>query len=491
MCSKAQAKRTRVNIETESRPLVIEDMDLFRAYRNAVAVHGLQHAFLLESLQGPDQDCRQSVLGLHCLAEIVFSRSELRIQGCQAVCGPLQAVAAQALGLAPAPLLQLRSAQDHWVALRALLWAYGPEPDATRFGYFAFIGYDTGRLIESIPARLVAGERPLITLGLFQAHVVVPRSGQASLSIRQFPGVPPLQFDSVLALLAGSAAAGGEPACPAPKVHFTMGRRDYMEAATQALEHIRAGDIYQVQLGHEIQVRSAMAPAALYARLRLENPSPYMFLCHVGGVDMIGASPESYVQLADTCIAMRPIAGTVAKGLGLDRQAQIARLVESAKENAEHVMLVDLCRNDIGRVCSDGSLQVPELMGVGEFPNLFHLISTVTGRLRPGKDVVDLIRATFPAGTMVGAPKVRAMEIIEALELSCRGGYAGGIGLLGFGNFANLALCIRMATRDDDTYRLRASAGIVVDSNPLSEWNETLVKMSRIYKALTGEELVA
>ena len=197
------------------------------------------------------------------------------------------------------------------------------------------------------------------------------------------------------------------------------------------------------------------------------------------------------MQLADACIAMRPIVGTVAKGNGPERQTQRDRLVASAKENAEHVMLVDLCRNDIGRVCSDGSLQVPELMGVGEFPNLFHLISTVTGRLRPGKDVVDLIRATFPAGTMVGAPKVRAMEIIEALELSRRGGYAGGIGLLGFGNFANLALCIRMATRDDDTYRLRASAGIVVDSNPLSEWNETLVKMSRIYKALTGEELVA
>ena len=144
--SSVQAKGTRVNIESESRSLATEDVDLFKAYQNAVAAHGPQHAFLFESLQGPEQDCRQSVLGLHCLAEIVFSHGELRFQGNQAVCDPLQAVAARALGQVPAPVLQLGSAQDHWVALRALPWACGPEQDAARFGYFTSICYDTGRL---------------------------------------------------------------------------------------------------------------------------------------------------------------------------------------------------------------------------------------------------------------------------------------------------------------------------------------------------------
>ena len=163
-----------------------------------------------------------------------------------------------------------------------------------------------------------------------------------------------------------------------------------------------------------------------------------------------------------------------------------------SESTAEHIMLVDLCRNDIARIAKKDSLAVDSLMAVEEFSHLHHLVSTVSGKVADGKDVVDIISATFPAGTMTGAPKIRAMEIIENLETSRRGAYAGAIGLIGAGNsYANLALCIRMASYKDSTYFLRASAGIVADSSPTDEWNETLIKMGAVYKALTDEELVA
>lgn len=482
-----------MKLSSESVDIAGNDLDLFGAYDYAVQSIGVENAFLLESIYGPEKDCQRSVLGLHRLVEILFSDRTISIKGETSICEFLREVLTEALGRPVPPIgpVVLQSTDEHWKAIRALVHAFDEEQGELRFGYFASIGYDAGRLIESIPARLPTDACPLVTLSLFQIHVVVTRLCQAHIVVRQAPGIPNRTIDSVRTILARRSESDAKAGRPHSSVRFTMNRGSYVAAAERALDHIRAGDIYQIQLGHEIQVATSMSPVSLYAQLRKENPSPYMFLCHIGGSDLIGASPESYVQLDNGTISMRPIAGTVRKTTGEKREEQIAKLVESAKENAEHVMLVDLCRNDIGRVCKDRSMQVPDLMIVGDFANLFHLISTVTGRIRNDCDVVDVIRATFPAGTMVGAPKVRAMEIIENLETSRRGYYAGGIGLVGFGNFVNMALCIRMATRKNETYSLRASAGIVVDSDPLAEWEETLIKMGRMYRALTGEELAA
>jgi anthranilate synthase component 1 len=463
--------------------------DLFQAYEKALNTLGADDVYFLESLQGPEPDCRISVIGMNKIAEISLSRDRAEVNGTAPMRAFILAVIRSAVGysLDTDDSIPIADPGEFWTVLRALLDAFPEEGENHRFGYLASLRYETGHIVESVQGRQPDEGGPLVTLGLFQSFVV-EKDGVTSVHVRHVHGVDGLPTTWIRSLLEASPP---QPplARPPADVHFTMPRDHYTAAANRALEYIRAGDIYQVQIGHEVQVSSRMAPVALYRRLREENPSPFMFICRAAGVDLVGASPESYVRLEDGEIAMRPIAGTIGKSPGRPREQIIADLTESAKENAEHVMLVDLCRNDIGRVCADHSLNVPDFMIPSEFSNLFHLISTVTGKMREDRDAVDLIRATFPAGTMVGAPKIRAMQIIEELECSRRGHYAGGIGLLGFGKFANLALCIRMASRMDDKYYLRASAGVVIDSDPLGEWNETLVKMNRIHRALTGLEM--
>jgi anthranilate synthase component I len=483
-----------VKIRSEFEEIPIAGVDLFRFYESAAESLGAENVFLLESLQGPEIDCQQSVLGIHRLAEIILTSDSVTVAGEDSVCAHINTIICNALDrdISLHEPKDFHSVDEYWDVLRSLLRAFEEEQGDFKFGYLSSISYDTGRLIESIPTRLPSDGPPLMVLALFQAHVVVTPDRRAFIALRHIEGVRSLGVAAVSAILTGEVLTAKFLDCPPASVEFTMERHSYIEAANRALEHIRAGNIYQVQFGHEIRVQTIMSPTSLYYKLRQENPSPYMFLARLADVDFIGASPESYIRLNNGTISMRPIAGTLAKTKEQAKEKQIETLIESAKENAEHIMLVDLCRNDIGRVCSDKGLTVPELMIPGEFSNLFHLISTVTGDLRSGSDVVDVLRATFPAGTMVGAPKVRAMEVIEELEGSRRGYYAGSLGILGFGNFANMALCIRMATRESDsTYRIRASAGIVFDSCPLAEWNETLVKMNRMFQALTGKELIA
>jgi anthranilate synthase component 1 len=187
---------------------------------------------------------------------------------------------------------------------------------------------------------------------------------------------------------------------------------------------------------------------------------------------------------------MRPIAGTARRsGDEAEDALAVEALLADAKERAEHIMLVDLCRNDLGRIATPMSVDVPDLMIVESYSHMFHIVSNVTAQLGVDSDVYDVIRAGFPAGTMTGTPKVRAMEIIESLETSRRGLYAGSFGVVGFGGWSVLGLAIRMAVHAEDSYRLRASAGIVADSDPRSEWNETLTKLGATYWAVTGEEL--
>jgi anthranilate synthase component 1 len=267
-----------------------------------------------------------------------------------------------------------------------------------------------------------------------------------------------------------------------------MTRELFLERVRKAKEHIRAGDIYQVQVGHRVSVTTTLPPALAYRRLRHLNPSPYMCFLALDDVTLVGCSPELHLRVEDGRLLMRPLAGTIRRGRTPEEDQALARtLLADPKERAEHVMLVDLGRNDVGRVSLPGSLKVDLLMATERYSHVFHIVSSVSGVLEAGRDAYDALAATVPAGTLTGAPKVRAMEIIEALEVSRRGPYGGVMGVIDFRGNLTLAITIRTALYLGGEYHLQAAAGIVADSEPEKEWQETLQKMAVLRAAVTGE----
>jgi anthranilate synthase component I len=483
-------------IETEITLLPTGGIDMVSAYQESVRQFGKQNTYLLESLGGPAQDSRQSILGMNCLASIDITAERIRVDATSALLPCISRAIDEALS-EPRMLdggADIQSNDEIWRVLRGLnsLFTTSKDLQGFHFGYLGCFAYDFARVVERLPECLAREGVPLVTLGLFQSYLMLNADGGARLVTNRgnlFPVPPTASYQAIADAALRPVQSLEEEPIPDATVVPTMEKSRFMHSAQVALRHIRMGDIYQVQIGHEVRVRTPMAPLSLYRRLRRFNPSPYMFLCHVAGHDLIGSSPENYILLESGQVSMRPIAGTAAKSGTGDRRVLADALISSRKENAEHIMLVDLCRNDLARICQTGTLGVPSLMAVEEFSELFHLVSTVSARIAPGQDVFDVIRATFPAGTMTGAPKIRAMEIIESLEISPRGIYAGAIGLLGPNNYANMALCIRMASHQDQLYRLRACAGIVADSDPEKEWRETVDKMNAVFKSLTGRKL--
>jgi anthranilate synthase component 1 len=240
----------------------------------------------------------------------------------------------------------------------------------------------------------------------------------------------------------------------------------------------------QVQISQRTSRRFDAPPLSLYRALRGLNPSPYMFYFDFGDHHVIGASPEILVRLAGETVTLRPIAGTRPRGATAQADAQIAEeLLADPKERAEHVMLIDLGRNDVGRIAATGSVRVTEKMVVERYSHVMHIVSNVEGRLAPGLGALDVLRASFPAGTVTGAPKVRAMEIIDELEPVKRGVYSGACGYLGFNGDMDVAIAIRTAVLKDRVLHVQAAAGIVADSDPLSEWRETQHKARAMLKA--------
>jgi anthranilate synthase component I len=255
-----------------------------------------------------------------------------------------------------------------------------------------------------------------------------------------------------------------------PEVKRNIGFDEWAAAVEAAKEHILAGDIFQVVLAQRFDLLDPVDPFAVYRVLRLVNPSPYMYFVRHPEVTLAGSSPEPMVQLRDGRVISRPIAGTRRRGSTEENDRRMAaELLEHPKERAEHVMLVDLARNDVGRVVQFGTEQVEELMTLERYSHVMHLTSQVAGDLAPGKGPVDVLRATFPAGTVSGAPKVRAMEIIDALEPTKRGAYAGVVGYLDFSGNLDTAIAIRTMVWRDGQATLQAGAGIVADSDPVEE----------------------
>ena len=277
----------------------------------------------------------------------------------------------------------------------------------------------------------------------------------------------------------------GEKSIRVSELTSNVGKEQFMAAVEITKEYIAAGDAIQVVLSQRFQGKVSGEDFALYRNLRSINPSPYMFYLNFGGTRLIGASPEILVRLTDGRIELRPIAGT--RPRGKDEQGDLrlqTELLADPKERAEHIMLVDLGRNDAGKVAVPGSVTVPRLMEVERYSHVMHLVSRVEADLSPEKDAFDLFMASFPAGTVSGAPKVRAMEIIHELESSPRGPYAGAVGYFGFNGNMDFCITIRTMTLQNNQLSIQVGAGIVADSDPETEYQETLNKAGAMFQAI-------
>jgi anthranilate synthase component I len=274
-------------------------------------------------------------------------------------------------------------------------------------------------------------------------------------------------------------------------------KADYLAAAQKAKDYIEAGDLMQVQVGQRIAVEFKEEPLSLYRALRTLNPSPYMYYYHMGNHHVVGASPEilvrqekrktvnaSGIEEIENIVTLRPIAGTRPRGATPARDVELAaELLADEKEIAEHVMLIDLARNDIGRIAQTGTVKVTDKMVIERYSHVMHIVSAVEGKLKDGLSNLDVLKATFPAGTLTGAPKVRAMEMIDELEPTKRGIYGGAVGYLSFGGEMDVAIAIRTGVIQNQVLYAQAAAGVVADSVPEKEWEETEAKARAVLRA--------
>jgi anthranilate synthase component 1 len=279
-----------------------------------------------------------------------------------------------------------------------------------------------------------------------------------------------------------------------PSLPFTsnQAKDKFLANVTASKKFITAGDIIQVVGSQRFSVETKASPVDVYRAARSVNPSPYMFLLELDGFSLVGASPEIHVRCEDRKVEIRPIAGTRRRGKAPDEDAALQKeLLADPKERAEHVMLVDLARNDIGRVCDFGSVQVRDLMIIERYSHVMHIVSSVEGKLSAGKTPYDLMRATFPAGTVSGAPKIRAMQIISELEGTTRGPYAGCVGYFSFNGNLDTCITIRTALLKDGKAYVQAGGGWVNDSEPEAEFQETVNKSKAMLKAVALAETFA
>jgi anthranilate synthase component I len=300
------------------------------------------------------------------------------------------------------------------------------------------------------------------------------------------------QIDRLLGQLAQALAAPPlefQKDAPDVRVESNMQPEQYAEMVAKAQEYIKAGDIIQVVLAQRFQTAVKSSALDVYRALRSVNPSPYMFLLEFGDFQLVGASPEVHVRCEDGKVEIRPIAGTRWRGKTPEEDARLEKeLLADEKERAEHLMLVDLARNDIGRVCDYGSVRVPEFMVIEKYSHVMHIVSGVEGTLQKGRSSYDLMRATFPAGTVSGAPKIRAMQVISELEQTQRGPYAGAVGYFSFNGNIDSCITLRTALLKDGVAYVQAGGGIVADSDAKYEFQETVNKSKAMLKAIALAE---
>ena len=461
-------------------PLVLETFaDLDTPLSVYLKLANRPYTYLLESVVGGERFGRYSFIGL-----AAASRLEVRGRDCSEFeRGKLKQRARR-----DDPLEFVRAYQARFKA--------AAQPGLPRFcgGLVGYFGYDAVRYIEK---KLAAADKPdplavpdLLLLLSEELAVVDNLSGKIYLVVYVDPAEPDAyrrgreRLKELLAALRRPVEIPvSQPSVPQP-AQSEFGEAAYLKAVERAKRYIIDGDIMQVVLSQRMNRLFGAEPLALYRALRALNPSPYMFFFNFGDFHVVGASPEILVRLENGTITLRPIAGTRPRGKTPQEDAALAQeLLADPKERAEHLMLMDLGRNDVGRVAQTGSVRVTDSMVIEYYSHVMHIVSSVEGRLRPELDAIAVMKATFPAGTVSGAPKVRAMEIIDELEPTKRGVYAGAVGYLGFNGDMDLAIAIRTAVLKDGRLYVQAGGGIVADSVPASEWQETQNKARAVLRA--------
>lgn len=452
----------------------------------AYASGGGKHSFLLESVVGGERFGRYSFIGLP-------AKTLLRATGFMTeVVTDGQVIETHAGN----PLDFIAAYQQRFkVALR---------PGMPRFcgGLAGYFGYDAVRFIEPKLAKTgKTGDRPdpigtpdILLLQCEELAVIDNLSGRLYLIVYADPGRPEAFHNAKRHLAELGDKLKYSVTAPAVKrgashgVEREFAKADYIAAVLRAKEYIAAGDMMQVQVGQRLTKRYTESPLSLYRALRSLNPSPYMYFYDMGEFQIVGASPEILVRQEHTPqgdkVTIRPLAGTRPRGATpeLDKALE-AELKSDPKERAEHVMLIDLARNDIGRIAKTGTVAVTEAFTVERYSHVMHIVSNVEGLLKDGMTSLDVLRATFPAGTLTGAPKIRAMEIIDELEPVKRGIYGGACGYLSFAGDMDVAISIRTGIVKDQVLYVQAAAGVVADSVPELEWQETEAKARALIRA--------
>ena len=441
------------------------------------------YSYLLESVVGGERFGRYSFIGLSCTERIEARgrtvRRLLRDARGADVC--LESVEAD-------PFEYVRA----WLSRHRIEAA----PAALRFagGLAGYFGYEAVRHVEP---RALSGEKPdvlgtpdMLLLVSDELAVLDNVLGKLYLVVYAEAGAERAaraRLEHLRSRLAGALPEEkfSEPSAPKPvPLECSFTEAQFLAAVARAKEYIFAGDCMQVQISQRTSRAFDAPPLELYRALRGVNPSPYMFYFDFGDHHVVGASPEILVRLAGDTVTLRPIAGTRPRGATPEADAAAAQeLLADPKERAEHVMLIDLGRNDVGRVAATGSVKVTERMVIERYSHVMHIVSNVEGRLAPGFDAIDVLKASFPAGTVTGAPKVRAMQIIDELEPVKRGVYSGAVGYLGFNGDMDVAIAIRTAVLKDRKLHVQAAAGVVADSDPRSEWLETQHKTRALLRA--------
>src|SRR5215831_4455046 len=463
-------------------PLVLESFaDLDTPLSLYVKLANRPFSFLLESVVGGERFGRYSFIGLPATTRISARGESVEVLEGSVVAerhrgDPLDFVA------------------DFQRRYRA-----APVPGSPRFcgGLAGYFSYDTVRYIESRlaasapPATDALAAVPDILLLLTEELAVVDNlSGKISLIVYADPAEPNGYWDAHDRLhalrrkLRQPCSIPFQTATGVTQAESEFGAEAFQAAVARSREYIAAGDIMQVVISQRMRRRFTEQPLQLYRALRSLNPSPYMFYYDLGDFHVVGASPEILVRKEASNITLWPIAGTRPRGTTREADEALAsELLADPKEIAEHVMLLDLGRNDVGRVAQTGSVQVTERMVIERYSHVMHIVSNVEGRLKPGLTSIDVLRAAFPAGTVSGAPKVRAMEIIDELEPSRRGIYSGAVGYISFQDDMDTAIALRTAVVKDGMLYAQAGGGIVHDSSPEGEWQETLNKLRALLRA--------
>ncbi len=461
-------------------PLVLETFaDLDTPLSVYLKLANQPYTYLLESVVGGERFGRYSFIGL-------AAQTRLEVRGNE--CSEFERGKLKSRTHADDPLQFVQQYQSRFKA--------ASQPGLPRFcgGLVGYFGYDTVRYIE----RRLAGTHkpdpigaPDILLLLSQELAIVDNlSGKLTLVVYADPGerdayrAARRRLAELLANLRAPVTIPADVSVASEPAVSGFGEATYHAAVERAKRYIFDGDIMQVVPSQRMSKPFKATPLALYRALRTINPSPYMFYFDFGGFHVVGASPEILVRLEGDTVTVRPIAGTRRRGATPAEDAALAdELLADAKERAEHIMLVDLGRNDVGRVAQTGSVHVTEQMVIERYSHVMHIVSNVEGRLKPGLNAIDVLRATFPAGTVSGAPKVRAMEIIDELEPVKRGIYAGAVGYLGFNGDMDVAIALRTAVLKDGTLYVQAGGGVVADSVPATEWQETQSKARALLRA--------